>query len=108
MKQLMLPFVALAIMTGCTNTDGTMGQRGSLAWYEQSTPQQKQVYFRGICLHRYGLDDGKEMNTCVQDIDTTYAIKNGDILLCPLTKSQLKNGNTCQSTIPKYGPDFMF
>jgi hypothetical protein len=96
----------IAALAGCE--DGTIGQRGSPAWYAQSTLEQKQIYYRDMCSGRYGLNDGKEMNTCIQDLNTSFAIYNGKILLCPLTKTQEKNGRSCQSTIPKYGPDFLF
>ena len=98
--------LVLMALAGCE--DGTIGQRGSPAWYAQSTPEKKQIYYRDMCSGRYGLNDGQEMNKCIQDLDTSFAIKNGRILLCPLTNAQQEKGMSCQSAIPEYGPDFLF
>ena len=60
-----LAVLALYGLTACTNADGTLGQRGSVAWYNQSSPAQKKVYFTEVCTG-YGFTDGTpEMAQCI-------------------------------------------
>lgn len=104
----MLMIAVVPGLVSCTNADGTLGQRGSPFWYEQSNDAQKKTYFQQLCFSRYGLTEGREFNKCIQDVETTFQIRNGNILLCPLSEKQVSKGLTCLNEVPKYGPDVFF
>lgn len=61
------PAVALIYLaaSACTNADGTMGERGSVVWFNQSSAAQKKAYFSEVCTG-YGFDaKTPEMAQCI-------------------------------------------
>ena len=64
-KSLPIALIALYTLGACTNADGTLGQRGSVVWYNQSSAAQKKVYFTEICTGYGFTDSTPEMAQCI-------------------------------------------
>lgn len=66
--KLKIAIVALfAVVAGCENTDGSVGQPGSPLWLRTATAEQQATYFGGIC-SSYGFVPGTpQMSQCIAE-----------------------------------------